>query len=127
VKIARILLSIISIFIVVLACVSYAGSSDERPSTSRAYLIENNNWNTATVTFLCGSYRMKTERGLSTTEVRRGTVALGECSSPRYVVTFVGSSETIISEPIQGWNPTTLVVIIIQNATNLSYHTLRAA
>lgn len=125
-KIARILLSLFSLFVIVLACVSYAGTPRES-SASRAYVIENHNWNNATVTFLCNEYVVKTERGLSTAEVRRGTVGIGDCSSLHYVVTFLGSSERIVSEPLQGWNADTLLVIIIQNATGLSYHSLRAA
>lgn len=107
-----------------MTCVS---SGDVRPASAFPYVIENHNWNQATVTFFCGDELVKRERGLSTGEQRIGVLRRAHCDRPRFVITFLGSSEVLRSDPIIGWAPDVALVIVIENATNLSSHHLRAA
>ena len=119
-RVARFILLVLLFGILGIAC-----GRGLRPDTPElSYVIENHNWNTATVTFGCDGQVLKREHNLSTGERRKGRINALSCQSPNFVVTFLGSTEVIRSGQISGWTTSATLLVVIQNAIGLSYHRL---
>ena len=90
------------------------------------YQVTNLNWNQATVAFICDERIVKRERDISTTRTRTDALPVAECRNPRFVVSFLGSRETLTSPTVIGWGRGEVLFITITNALSQTTHTLRA-
>lgn len=114
--------------LLLITCVAREGFRDEAPASESVYIyrIVNDNWNDATVTFMCDGVRVKREAAIVTSTSVVGRLPRNNCENPSFYVTFLGSRESF-SARVTGWGSGALLSIVIANALNLSSHTLKSS